>query len=374
MSLPARFVVDGVPDPRAGVIVDFSEWMHKAFHAGIDRVASIVVGKLAALLSPPLPAWVVVAVDAPTRAGRRYELTSHLDPDARYKAGRTVKPAEFWTIYDALLDFVAAHRIPILGPDYGVEQTWEADDSAATATRIAREHGLLVALYSNDKDWAQLVRDDHPAVVLWDGAGRVRDRAAIDRAPTGKAAPGEGGEAFGVRAEQLADWLAIVGDTSDNVAGVRGLGPVAATSLLATYGTLDEILGATVYTAEQRGGLKRAAVGCARQASKLLKDRRADDAAVLRRDADDARAKLSLDGYVAKVHEHRDAALLARELVRLDDSVPIRLDLDAIPLGGFDVAEIARMLRDAWGFTALANEVRGVGPKRALPITAKEAA
>lgn len=111
---------------------------------------------------------------------------------------------------------------------------FEADDLLATAATEAIGMGLRVLIHSSDKDLLQLVRDDagdaHGSVVVCS----VRDgryyRATDVR------------DKFGVLPGQMGDWLALVGDTADNIAGVPGVGPKRAAQLLNAFGSIGNVL------------------------------------------------------------------------------------------------------------------------------------
>jgi DNA polymerase-1 len=114
---------------------------------------------------------------------------------------------------------------------------FEADDVIGTLAELGAKNGVHVEIVSGDKDFAQLVR---PGISLYD---TMKDlRTDVDGVNS----------KFGVRPDQIVDYLAMVGDASDNVPGVRGIGPKGAARLLNDYGTLeniyehiDEIKGAT---------------------------------------------------------------------------------------------------------------------------------
>lgn len=114
---------------------------------------------------------------------------------------------------------------------------FEADDVIGTLALRGRQEGLEVVIVSGDKDFAQLVQ---PGISLYDTMKDVRTDSDGVKAK------------FGVRPDQIVDYLAMVGDTSDNVPGVRGIGPKGAQKLLHEYETLngiydnvDKIKGAT---------------------------------------------------------------------------------------------------------------------------------
>lgn len=114
----------------------------------------------------------------------------------------------------------------------------EADDLIAGCALIARGAHAAVSVVSGDKDLAQiLVRDDDH----WWDSGR---RAPLDRQGVEKR--------FGVRPEQIPDWLALAGDASDNIAGVPGVGPPTAARLLKRWGDLDSLFAHLAEVAEMR--------------------------------------------------------------------------------------------------------------------------
>jgi DNA polymerase-1 len=160
------------------------------------------------------PERIVVAFDGPGRTFRK-------DLDESYKATRRETPDDlkpqlpfFSQITDALCWPVVCHE--------GVE----ADDIIATMVARARARGWQVVIYSGDKDLMQLV-DEHVTVIdslrdLTYDAARVQEK-------------------FGVLPSQLRDYLAMVGDTSDNVPGMPGVGAKTAAKLLGDYGSIEGI-------------------------------------------------------------------------------------------------------------------------------------
>ena len=110
-------------------------------------------------------------------------------------------------------------------PVYG-RKGYEADDLIAALTRNAIEDGLRVVILALDKDLTQLVNN---SCVMWDGKKSI----------TG---PTEVWAKFGVRPDQMRDYLAICGDAADNIPGVKGMGPEAAKEVLAEFHTLEYAL------------------------------------------------------------------------------------------------------------------------------------
>jgi DNA polymerase-1 len=114
----------------------------------------------------------------------------------------------------------------------------EADDTIATLVDRARERDWDVVIYSGDKDLMQLV-DDH--VVVIDSMRQITyDAAGVQKK-------------FGVPPALVGEYLSLVGDTSDNVPGVSGVGPVTASKLLGQYGSIDNLL---AHVDELKGKIK----------------------------------------------------------------------------------------------------------------------
>ena len=150
-----------------------------------------------------------------------------------YKATREKLSEELQADFDRgmerICELLEAHRVPILAlPGY------EADDVIGTLAGQAVDAGVNVVVVSGDKDFQQLVR---PGVWLLNpGRGGP---ASVDEQWVGME---NANERLGVPPEHVTDFLALVGDTSDNVPGVKGIGEKTAQELVGTYGALEEIL------------------------------------------------------------------------------------------------------------------------------------
>ncbi len=205
------------------VVVDFSAQLFRAYHA-IRPLSSPtgepthavygVVTILERLVKDMRPKRLAIALDSGRKTFR-----AELYPD--YKANRPEPPEDLIVQLRRGSEVVRAFT-----PHVWQKDGFEADDLIATAVRRAREQGLRTLIVGADKDLMQLVGDD---VQLWDA---MRDRAI---------GPAEVFEKFGVRVDQLGDLLALMGDSSDNIPGVAGVGPKTAAELLNAYGTLDGI-------------------------------------------------------------------------------------------------------------------------------------
>lgn len=345
----------GIDPRRLLVVVDASWWLTKAFIlGGPEGMAAIVVGWLVDLLSGECPAALAFALDSsgPTWRHRR---TEGLPPERQYKAQREPRPQEYYAVSRRILELVHHHAIPIWWAE-----GYEADDVIASAVRQAVPHDLDVAILSADKDLAALVRDAGDGipsrVVRWDGRSEVLDEAGVQAR-------------WGVLPHQVPDLLAIVGDKADNVAGVRGLGWEKAARLVARFGSAENALTTTpcdVPTLDAR--IKEAE----REASKLKRQKA--DASAITSVLTGLREERAVAKDLIALQAAADDVRLALELVTLDPSAPVELDVQEIPVGGYDVDRI-RDAYDALGFTAKAREVcfvpkTPIDPEQEAPVSA----
>jgi DNA polymerase I len=138
-----------------------------------------------------------------------------------YKANRDSAPEEL------KLQFIRCQQVvSALGLSDFSEPHFEADDLIGTVISRMRAEGIPGTIVSRDKDMVQLLRDKD---TLWDYAGNRR--ISYYDVPS----------VYGVRAEQMVDFLALAGDAVDNIPGVRGVGNKTATALLAHFESLDDI-------------------------------------------------------------------------------------------------------------------------------------
>ncbi|WP_456412091.1 DNA polymerase I [Thiolapillus sp.] len=212
-----------MPDKPDLILVDGSSYLFRAFHAlpplansrGEPTGAIVgVVNMLRKLISDYQPKYMAVVFDAPGKTFRD-------DLYADYKANRPPAPEELVAQISMLHDIVEAMGLPLLMVE-GVE----ADDVIGTLTRQAAQQGMTTLVSTGDKDMAQLV-DGHVSLIDT-MSNRYMDEAGVE-------------EKFGVKPEQIIDYLALVGDASDNIPGVPKCGPKTAAKWLAQYGTLDEL-------------------------------------------------------------------------------------------------------------------------------------
>jgi len=152
----------------------------------------------------------------------RYEKTFREEMDSSYKAQRQAMPD------DLVPQIEDAKRVcRLLGLAVVEEAGYEADDLIGSIALAASGAGMRVEICSADKDLFQLVKD--PDVVVWHPVQeRLLDEAGVT-------------EFFGVPPSRVIDVLALMGDSSDNIPGVRGIGEKTAKELVTTFGSLDDI-------------------------------------------------------------------------------------------------------------------------------------
>ena len=206
------------------VLVDGSSYLYRAFHAMPNLANSRgestgavygIVNMLRRLMREYDTPYLAVVFDAPGKTFRDRLYSA-------YKANRPPMPDELRSQIDKVHAVIGALGLPLLSvPDV------EADDVIGTLARAATAHGMETLIVSGDKDLAQLVDSkvrmcDSMKDVVYDV---------------------EGVEAkFGVPPERIVDFLALVGDTSDNIPGVPKVGPKTAVRWLKEYGSLDQLV------------------------------------------------------------------------------------------------------------------------------------
>ena len=206
------------------VLIDGSSYLFRAFHAlppltnaGGEPTGALfgVVNMLRASLKEK-PDYVAFVLDA---SGPTFR--DELYPD--YKANRPPMPEELRAQVEPMIRIVQALGFPLLRVE-GVE----ADDVIGTLALQGAAQGMEVTISTSDKDFAQLVRPGVALVNTMSGSRLDSTEAVVEK--------------FGVRPEQIVDFLALMGDAVDNVPGVEKCGPKTAAKWLAEYGTLGAII------------------------------------------------------------------------------------------------------------------------------------
>jgi DNA polymerase I len=231
----------------------------------------------------------------------------------QYKATREKLTEELQSDFnrgmERICDLLDAYRIPII-----TVRGYEADDVIGTLAKKGREAGLNVVVVSGDKDFQQLVR---PGVWLLNpgrgGYANVEEHwVSVEN----------GNERMGVPPSLVTDYLALVGDASDNVPGVKGIGEKTAQELVNAYGDVENIIA---------------------HAAEISKKRPRE--ALL---------------------EQGDLARLSKQLVTIRDDVDVALDLDAMKVGEVD-RERLRNLYVELEFHTLAKDIAAPAATDATP-------
>lgn len=299
---------------------------------------------------------------------------NHLYPE--YKAHRPPAPEDLIPQFALIREAVRAFDLPCL------EQSgFEADDLIATYVREACEAGATATIVSSDKDLMQLVTD---CVVMYD---TMKDR---------RIGVPEVIEKFGVPPNKVVEVQALIGDSVDNVPGVPGIGPKAASTLINELGSLDRILSAEQDPETVEAQLKSnlaaleariseiagepVKLSSGAQVGRILeekfgqtalpKDKKGNssaDTATIERLAGEGNefCKLILNarnlsraigGTVAKIVANKDLAIISRKLVLLDDHVQLEVPLEELAVHEPDARKLVAFLK-AMEFTTLTRRV-----------------
>ena len=242
---------------------------------GVYGFASIAVEVIKKLE----PDYVVVAWDKTKTATRKRK---EIYPD--YKAGRTRPPEDFFAQIPLLHELLESFGWPLIEMD-----DYEADDIIGTISVAATEADIETCIVSGDYDMMQLLSTHASVYISKKGADMVRFSEA------------EFEEKYGVKLAQFVDYKALVGDSSDNIPGARGIGPKAAEKLLAEYATIDDIYG---HIDELKGAVK------------------------------------------TKLEAAREEVFMSRELAKIWCDAPVQVDWDEADVHNTDLPAIAAKLRE----------------------------
>ena len=265
-------------------LIDGSSYIYRAYHAmtGLSNSKGLPTGAIFGFTNMLLstmrgkqPSKMAVVFDAkgPTFRHEKYE---------QYKANRPPAPDDLIRQIPRIHEIVEAFRLPVL-----MVPGFEADDVIATLASAAKEKGQPVVIVSGDKDLMQLVGE---GVTMWDPQkDKVYDPAAV-------------AEKWGALPEKLLDLFALIGDASDNIPGVPGIGPKTAATLIEQFGSLEAIL------------------------SNLDK-------------VTQKRAQTSLAN-------NKDQAALSRDLIRLDHQVPLQVTIDDLSVVEPDADRLRELFKE----------------------------
>ncbi|MFH0763517.1 MAG: DNA polymerase I [Candidatus Omnitrophota bacterium] len=222
------------------------------------------------------PDMLAVAFDlkGPTFRHKKYK---------EYKIHRKPMPDDLVSQIPYIKKLVGANNIPI----YEMEG-YEADDVLATIAKKAESHDIETFIVTGDKDALQLV-NPHIKVMSTHKEGLIYDAKAVE-------------EAYGVRPERMIDIMSLMGDATDNIPGVKGIGEKTAVELIGEFGSLENLL---------------------KNADKIKSE---------------SRRKM--------LEDNKDMAIMSKELAVLDTEVPIKVDFKGLELKGPDETKLLELYKE----------------------------
>jgi DNA polymerase I len=301
-------MADAPPKTRPRLfLIDGYALIYRAFFAMISRPLTTSRGEntsaafgltrfLLKLLSEYEPDYLGVVMDS------GISVRTAIYPE--YKATREKMPDELRASLPRVRALLDAFNIPILElPDH------EADDVIGTLARRAGAAGIDTVVVSGDKDFYQLI-DEHVSLLNPGRGGQAYvNEEWVDRS--------NAAERLGVPPERTCDYLALIGDSSDNVPGARGIGPKTAIQLIEEYGPVESIL--------ER--------------------------------AEEVRGKRAREALLAS----RDDVLLSKRLVTIMTDLPLDLDLDALAVADPDRDRLKALFAEL-EFHGLVREIAAPEP------------
>ncbi|MEW9675487.1 DNA polymerase I [Lentibacillus sp. L22] len=243
------------------------------------------------ILDEEKPTHILVAFDAGKTTFRH-------ETYKEYKGGRQKTPPELSEQFPVLKELLDAFQIP----HYQLDQ-YEADDIIGTLSKKGNEKDWEVTVISGDKDLLQLVSDHITVNLTRKGISEVESYT-----------PKFMMEKMEIKPEQIIDLKALMGDSSDNIPGVPGVGQKTATKLIKQYQTLD---GVYAHMDEISG--------------KKLKE---------------------------NLSNHKDEAFMSKDLVTINRDSPIEVTVDDITYHGYEQGKVTAVFKDL-GFQSLLNRVSG---------------
>jgi DNA polymerase I len=281
-------------------LVDAMAHVYRAFFAPMNRmnapsgiptkVPFLFNNILRRILKDYQPDYVGIVFDTtkPTFRDRLFE---------QYKAKRAPMPDELAQQLPYVRRLCEALRLPILEYD-----GYEADDILGALATQATKQNVEVLLVTNDKDMMQLVGDG--IRVLRAGTGGVKNDVIVDAARVR--------EILGVTPEQVVDYMALMGDSIDNIPGARGIGEKGAAELIQKYSNVENAL--------------------------------------------DHAAEVPNKRYREALQQQREQVLLSKQLAKISSDVPIELDLHNLERREPDLALLSALYREL-GFNSLLKEL-----------------
>ena len=282
-------------------LVDGSAIMYRSYYAFINRPLTNSRGQntsavygfvtfLNRIISQEYPEYIAVVFDtpAPTFRHKAYK---------EYKATRQEMPEDMVPQIGMIKDVVKAYNIPLLEME-----GFEADDIMGTLAKRAEKQNMRTFLVTSDKDFMQLIS---PKTKMYK-PGRSGDEVEIVDTEGVK-------KKFGVAPDKVIDVLGLIGDTSDNVPGVPGVGEKTAIPLIQKYGSIEN----------------------------LYKNI----------------GKIEQKGLRAKLEANKDLAFLSKQLVTIDTEVPIGVGLPDLQAKPRDIATLSALFEEL-DFRSLLSTLR----------------
>jgi DNA polymerase-1 len=286
--------------PKKIFLVDAMAHIYRAFYAPMVRmnapsglptkVPFLFSNILRRLIKDYAPDYIAIVFDtkAPTFRDKLFE---------KYKAHRPPMPDELSQQIPYVRKLCEAMHLPVLERD-----GFEADDLIGGLALQASQLKLDVLLVTNDKDMMQLVCGN--VRVLRTGTGGAKSDVLVDEAKVQ--------ELLGVTAEQVVDYMALLGDNIDNIPGAKGIGEKGAAELIQKYGTVENAL--------------------------------------------DHAGEVPNKRYREALQQQREQVLMSKQLAKIATDVPVKLELEKLARRPADVGALAGIYREL-GFNSLLREL-----------------
>lgn len=305
-------ILASMPDEKKLFLVDAMAHIYRAFFAPMPQrltgpdgtptnVPFLFGNILKRLIKDYEPQYIGIVFDPPgaTFRDKLFE---------KYKAQRQPMPDEMRVQIPLVRKLCQALRLPILEV-----QGFEADDVIGTVAVQAAKQGFEVLIVSNDKDMMQLVGKN--IRTLKTASGGAKADTLVDEEKVR--------ELLGVSAEQVVDYMALLGDTVDNIPGAKGIGEKGAAELIQKYGSVEKAL--------------------------------------------ENAAEVSNKRYREALQQQRDQVMMSKQLAQIARDVPMKVDLGALQMQPPDVPALAAIYREL-GFISLLKELGEGGAGGVAPV------
>ncbi|MCX6808031.1 MAG: hypothetical protein NTZ80_04555 [Patescibacteria group bacterium] len=216
-----------MPSPIKLILIDGHALIHRAFHAirapmtakdGTPTNALYgFVSMFLRLITEQQPTHIIACLDA---GGKTFRHECFSD----YKATRQKTDPNLHLQVPLVMQFLEAWPVPVFA-----KEGWEADDLLGTLATQAQKQNINTIIFTGDRDMTQLI-SKQVSVYTPQNNGYIKKWTSI-----------EVQEYFGVKPDQIVDYKALAGDSSDNIPGVLGIGPKGAAELLSIFGSLENI-------------------------------------------------------------------------------------------------------------------------------------